>query len=65
MSELPDNVDLQWIGRHLIGLQRDVDMLIRLTTRLDTTVNALREDMQTFWLNQRDLRERIETVERR
>ena len=42
-----------------------MDMLIRMTVRLDNTVNALREDVRALWSNQRDLRQRIEAVEGR
>jgi hypothetical protein len=74
MTELPDNVTLEWLGRTLIdfrqetrdaiaALRRDIDMTIRLVTRLDHTVNALREDIQTLWLSHGDLRRRLETLE--
>jgi hypothetical protein len=73
---IPDNVDLQWIARHLVefreetrtaiaDLRRDMDMTIRIVTRLDHTVNALREDIQTLWLSHGDLRRRLENLERR
>jgi hypothetical protein len=71
---IPDNVDLQWIARHLVefraetrdelrALRRDVDMLTRIALRLDSTVDALREDIKSLWLGQGDLRRRIEAVE--
>jgi hypothetical protein len=70
MSALPDNVDLQWIGRQIVAVRDDMraqrldmDMRIRIVTRLDHTVDALRGDHQTLWLNQGDLRRRLETLE--
>jgi hypothetical protein len=44
-------------------LRNDMDMLIRIVTRLDTTVDALREDIRTLWLSQGDLRRRLEELE--
>jgi hypothetical protein len=68
MSDIPENIDLNWIGRRLVALQDDIralrsdmDMLIRIVVRLDNTVNALR----ALWSSQRDLRQRIEAVEDR
>jgi hypothetical protein len=40
-------------------------MLIRLVTRIDHTLDALREDIRSLWLNQGDLRRRIEVLEER
>ena len=31
-------------------IQRDMEMLIRIVTRLDHTVDAVREDIRTLWL---------------
>ena len=44
-------------------LRSDMDMLIRIVMRLDTTVDALREDIRTLWLSQGDLRRRLEALE--
>jgi hypothetical protein len=74
VTDLPDNIDLQWVGRHLVdfrdetreaiaGLRRDMDMTIRLVARMDNTLNALREDVRDLWLAERDLRRRVETIE--
>jgi len=79
MADIPENVDLDRVGRRLVALQDDnramradframrgdMDMLVRMTIRLDNTVNALREDVRALWSSQRDLRERIEAVEGR
>jgi hypothetical protein len=45
------------------ALQRDVDMLIRTTVRLDHSINAMREDLNTVWLSHGDLRRRLEELE--
>ena len=70
MTELPDNVDLNWLGRQAItqrnnlrSMRTDMDMLIRLVTRVDSTLDAIRADLKTLWLSQSDLRRRIETLE--
>ncbi len=72
MTDVPETIDLNWIGRGLVALhddsralRSDMDMLIRIVVRLDNTVNALREDVRTLWSSQRDLRQRLEAVEDR
>ena len=47
------------------SMRTDMDMLIRLSIRMDTTLDAVREDLRTLWSAQGDLRRRIETLERR
>jgi hypothetical protein len=70
MTDLPDNVTLEWIGRELLSmrddirtLRRDTDILIRAVIRLDQTVDAMRADVRELWLGQGDLRRRIEVLE--
>jgi len=70
MTDLPDNVTLEWIGRELLSmredirtLRRDTDILIRAVIRLDQTVDAMRADIRELWLGQGDLRRRIEVLE--
>ena len=70
MTDLPENITLEWIGRELIALRddvrtmrRDMDILIRSVIRLDQTVDALRQDVRELWLGQGDLRRRIEVLE--
>jgi hypothetical protein len=72
MAEFPETVTLEWLGRQfaaqrddLRALRADMDMLIRLVTRIDHTLDALREDIRSLWLNQGDLRRRIEVLEER
>ena len=78
MTELPDNVDLRWIGRtlldmrdELVGLRTDVrrlredfDLLVIRVMRIDSAVTALRDDVHTLFAAQRDLRQRVEALER-
>ena len=45
------------------ALQRDVDLLVRTTVRLDHSINAMREDLNTLWLSHGDLRRRPEDLE--
>ena len=56
MSE-DEKVSLEFVSRQLdrvLGemrvIQRDMEMLIRIVTRLDHTVDAVREDIRTLWL---------------
>ena len=72
MAELPETVTLEWLGPQsaaqrddLRALRTDTDMLIRLVTRIDHTLDALREDIRSLWVNQGDLRRRIEVLEER
>jgi hypothetical protein len=53
MTDLPESVSLEWLGRQFLAqrddlraLRTDVDMLIRLVTRIDTTLDAVREDIR-------------------
>jgi hypothetical protein len=72
MTEAPENVTLDWLGRQFIAqrddlraLRADMDMLIRLVTRVDHTLDAVREDIRSLWSQNGDLRRRIEAIEGR
>ena len=72
MTELPENVTLDWLGRQfmaqrddLCGLRTGMDMLIRLVTRVDHTLDAVREDIRSLWSQNGDLRRRLESLEGR
>jgi uncharacterized protein YoxC len=63
-------ISLEFISRQLDRvldemrtMRRDLDMLTRITLRLDSTVDALREDVKSLWLSQGDLRRRVEALE--
>jgi hypothetical protein len=69
---MADEVSIEFVSRQLDrvlteirGLRQDIDMLTRIVLRLDSTVDALREDVKTLWLSQGDLRRRIEALEAR
>jgi hypothetical protein len=67
MTEAPENVTLDWLGRQFMAqrddLRADMDMLIRLVTRVGHTLDAVREDIRSLWSQNGDLRRRIEAVE--
>ena len=70
MTELPEDVTLDWLGRQFMaqrddlrGLRTHMDMLIRLVTRVGHTLDAVREDIRSLWPQNRDLRRRIESLE--
>ncbi len=72
MTELPKNVTLDWLGWQFMAqrddlraLRTDMDMLIRLVTRVDHTLDAVREDIRSPWSQHGDLRRRIEALEGR
>jgi chromosome segregation ATPase len=47
------------------AMRRDMEMLTRIVLRLDSTVDALRADIKTLWLNSGELRSRLERIEER
>jgi hypothetical protein len=83
-DDLPDNVDLRWIGRTLIefrdeirdlgremrhlkdevrAIRSDLDLLVLRVMRIDANVIALRDDVQTLFMTQGNLRRRVEALE--
>ena len=67
MTEPPENVPLDWLGRQftaqrddLGALRTDMDMLIRLVTRVDHTLDAVREDIRSLWSQNGDPRRCLE-----
>ena len=60
MSDLPENVDLRWIGLKLLSLETDVrdlktdvrhlrddlDVVVMRAIRIDSTLTSLRDDMR-------------------
>jgi hypothetical protein len=72
MTELPENVTLDWLGRQFMAqrddlraLRTDMDTLIRLVTRVGHTLDAVREHIRSLWSQDGDLRRRIEALEGR
>ena len=78
MTEVPDNVDLNWIARTLIGLRDDVrdiktdlrhvrddlDVVTMRVIRIDNAVSGLRDQIRALDDLHRELRGRVETLER-
>jgi hypothetical protein len=77
MTELPDNIDLQWIGRTMLAMRQDLhdlrtdlrhiredlDVVAMRVIRIDAAVTALRDDVRSLWEAHGDLRRRLETLE--
>jgi hypothetical protein len=70
VTEVPDNVDLNWIARTLVAMRRDtqslrddVSVLAAILRRVDNNQAAFREELRDLYEPHRDLRARIETIE--
>ena len=70
MTEVPDNVDLNWIARALVAMRRDlqslrddVSVIAAILRRVDNNQAAFREELRALYDLHRDLRARIEAVE--
>ena len=70
MSDLPENVTLEWLGRRLLAqdrklqaLQDDVSVIVATLRRLDNAHADDREEMRPLFDLHRELRKRVETVE--
>jgi hypothetical protein len=89
-DDIPENVTLEWIARHLIALQGeiralrdsvgplggpnlrdevrtlrdDVGVMAAILRRVDHNQTAYRDELRTLYELHRDLRERVETIER-
>ena len=73
-DDIPDNVDLKWIARHLVAVRdevrdlksdmrhvrEDLDVVAMRVIRIDATVTALRDDVRQLHEMHRDLRARVE-----
>ncbi len=71
MTDIPDAVDLKWIARHLIALQGDVRALrddlavaAAILRRVDNNQAAYRDELSALFDLHRELRGRVETLER-
>jgi hypothetical protein len=71
VTDLPENVDLQWIGRTLIAhgrelraLRDDFGVMALTLLRIDRNVSALREETQRLWEAHGDLRRRVDVLEK-
>jgi hypothetical protein len=85
-DDIPENVDLEWIARHLLAIVRhlvamrgsitalergqeslrdDVGIMAAILRRVDHNQTAYRDELRQLYEMHRDLRERVETIERR
>jgi len=71
MTDVPDNTDLNWIARTLVAMRRDlqslrtdVDIVAAILRRVDDNQNAFREEARLLFDMHRDLRSRVDAVER-
>jgi hypothetical protein len=71
MTDIPQNVDLSWIARHLVAvrddirsLRDDVDIMPAILRRVDNNQTAYRDELRTLYDLHRDLRRRVDTIER-
>jgi len=70
MTELPDNVDLQWIGRQIIALQRetrglrdDLGVMAAILRRVENNQTSDRDEWRGLFDAIRHVRGRVETLE--
>jgi predicted nucleic acid-binding Zn-ribbon protein len=70
VTDIPDNVDLQWIARHLVELRDDLramrddlNVIAWSVVRIDRNLEQLRNETQRLWLEFGDLRRRVERLE--
>jgi hypothetical protein len=70
-DDIPDNVDLKWVARHLLALRGDVralrddvDVMAAILRRVDNNQTGYRDELRALFDLHRDLRGRVETIER-
>lgn len=70
MSDLPDNVDLQWIGNRLLAMQQemrsfrdDMTILTAIALRLENSVNSLTAQVGTMVAQHRRFDARLRALE--
>jgi hypothetical protein len=71
MTDLPDNVDLQWIGRQIIALQRetrglrdDIGVMAAILRRVENNQTADREEWRGLFDAIRHVRQRVDVLEK-
>jgi hypothetical protein len=71
MTDIPDDIGLNWIagvlvgmGRDLQSLRTDVDIMAAILRRIDDNQNAFREEARLLFDMHRDLRSRVDAIER-
>jgi hypothetical protein len=70
MTDVPDNIELNWIARTLLAMRRDlqslrtdVDIMAAILRRVDDNQNAFREEARLLFDMHRDLRSRVDAIE--
>jgi ubiquinone biosynthesis protein UbiJ len=70
-TDLPDNIDQQWIGRTLLGMQRDllslrddVTVATAILNRIDHNQSSFIEELRAMRMQQERLRSRVDRLER-
>jgi hypothetical protein len=71
MTDLPDNIDLAWIGRQIIGLQRetrglrdDIGVMAAILRRVENNQTADREEWHGLFDAIRHVRQRVDVLEK-
>lgn len=70
-TDLPDNIDQQWIGRTLLAMQRDllslrddVTVVTAILNRIDHNQSSFIEELRAMRMQQERLRSRVDRLER-
>jgi hypothetical protein len=60
MTDLPENVDLQWVGRTLLSMRDDMAVMAAILRRLDNAQTDFRDEMRALFDIHRHLRGRVD-----
>jgi hypothetical protein len=63
MSEIPDNVDLNWIRQTLLALRDDMKVMATIVRRLDNARTSFHDETRALFDLHRNLRERVDAIE--
>jgi hypothetical protein len=70
-DDIPEAVDLRWIAQHLVALRvevralrDDVEVVAAILRRVDNNQTGYRDELRALFDLHRDLRGRVETIER-
>lgn len=69
-EDMPDNVDLNWVARTLLAIQReirslrdDVTVVSAILNRIDSNQTSFVEELRAMRIQQERVRKRIESLE--
>lgn len=69
-EDMPDNVDLNWVARTLLAIQRevrslrdDVTVVSAILNRIDNNQTSFVEELRAMRIQQERVRKRIESLE--